>query len=77
MIENFQECFNPIVDAASGRDLIPAMVYGLETSSEAFFRLIIFLVSFFPLSQLLYAMHRRNVRGQEFGGTYCALLIVK
>ncbi|XP_027352521.1 uncharacterized protein LOC113863222 isoform X2 [Abrus precatorius] len=42
----FHECFNPIVDAASGRDLIPAMVYG------------------------------RNVRGQEFGGMYCALLIV-
>ncbi|KAK7396614.1 hypothetical protein VNO78_17742 [Psophocarpus tetragonolobus] len=42
----FHEGFNPIVDAASGRDLIPAMVYG------------------------------RNVRGQEFGGMYCALLIV-
>ncbi|XP_020211987.1 increased DNA methylation 1 isoform X2 [Cajanus cajan] len=42
----FHECFNPIVDAASGRDLIPAMVYG------------------------------RNVRNQEFGGMYCALLIV-
>ncbi|KAJ1376395.1 Zinc finger, PHD-type [Sesbania bispinosa] len=42
----FHECFNPIVDATSGRDLIPAMVYG------------------------------RNVRGQEFGGMYCALLIV-
>ncbi|KAK7284960.1 hypothetical protein RJT34_19714 [Clitoria ternatea] len=42
----FHECFNPIVDAASGRDLIPAMVYG------------------------------RNVRGQEFGGMYCALLTV-
>ncbi|TKY62074.1 Increased DNA methylation 1 [Spatholobus suberectus] len=42
----FHECFNPIVDAASGHDLIPAMVYG------------------------------RNVRGQEFGGMYCALLIV-
>ncbi|XP_057438222.1 increased DNA methylation 1 [Lotus japonicus] len=42
----FHECFNPIVDAASGRDLIPAMVYG------------------------------RNVRGQEFGGMYCALLVV-
>ncbi|XP_061352612.1 increased DNA methylation 1-like isoform X3 [Gastrolobium bilobum] len=42
----FHECFNPIIDAASGRDLIPAMVYG------------------------------RNVRGQEFGGMYCALLMV-
>ncbi|XP_057428918.1 uncharacterized protein LOC130722442 isoform X2 [Lotus japonicus] len=42
----FKECFNPIVDAASGRDLIPAMVYG------------------------------RNVRGQEFGEMYCALLVV-
>nr|XP_027188070.1 uncharacterized protein LOC101515204 isoform X1 [Cicer arietinum]XP_027188071.1 uncharacterized protein LOC101515204 isoform X1 [Cicer arietinum] len=42
----FHECFDPIVDAASRRDLIPAMVYG------------------------------KNVRGQEFGGMYCALLIV-
>jgi len=24
----FQECFDPIVDPAAGRDLIPAMVYG-------------------------------------------------
>ena len=26
---NFQECFDPIIDFQSGRDLIPAMVYGL------------------------------------------------
>lgn len=24
----FQECFDPIVDAATERDLIPSMVYG-------------------------------------------------
>ncbi|XP_020960129.1 uncharacterized protein LOC107648256 isoform X2 [Arachis ipaensis] len=42
----FKECFSPIVDAISGRDFIPAMVYG------------------------------RNVRGQEFGGMYCAVLTV-
>lgn len=42
----FHECFDPIVDAVSGRDLIRAMVYG------------------------------KSVRGQEFGGMYCALLIV-
>ncbi|XP_072076670.1 uncharacterized protein [Arachis hypogaea] len=41
----FHECFSPIVDAISGRDFIPAMVYG-------------------------------NVRGQEFGGMYCAVLTV-
>ncbi|KAM6593063.1 hypothetical protein CsatA_000766 [Cannabis sativa] len=42
----FHECFDPIIDFQSGRDLIPAMVYG------------------------------RNVRGQEFGGMYCAILMV-
>ncbi|CAL5194133.1 unnamed protein product [Lathyrus oleraceus] len=42
----FHQCFDPIVDAASGRDLIRAMVYG------------------------------KSVRGQEFGGMHCALLIV-
>ncbi|KAL5546009.1 hypothetical protein UlMin_005696 [Ulmus minor] len=42
----FHECFDPIIDAQSGRDLIPAMVYG------------------------------RNIRGQEFGGMYCAILTV-
>ncbi|KAI4300142.1 hypothetical protein L6164_033553 [Bauhinia variegata] len=42
----FRECFDPIV-AASGRDLIPVMVYG------------------------------RNISGQEFGGMYCVVLIVK
>ncbi|KAF3441774.1 hypothetical protein FNV43_RR15689 [Rhamnella rubrinervis] len=42
----FHECFDPIIDFESGRDLIPAMVYG------------------------------RNVRGQEFGGMYCAILMV-
>lgn len=42
----FHECFDPIIDSQSGRDLIPAMVYG------------------------------RNVRGQEFGGMYCAILMV-
>ncbi|XP_054812842.1 uncharacterized protein LOC129313599 isoform X2 [Prosopis cineraria] len=41
----FHECFDPIVDSTSGRDLIPAMVYG-------------------------------NVRSQEFGGMYCAILSV-
>ncbi|KAK0585783.1 hypothetical protein LWI29_033955 [Acer saccharum] len=42
----FHDCFDPIVDAISGRDLIPSMVYG------------------------------RNLRGQEFGGMYCAILTV-
>ncbi|XP_073223686.1 uncharacterized protein [Cicer arietinum] len=42
----FNECFDPIVDAATGRDLIPAMVYG------------------------------RNLQTQDFGGMYCALLMV-
>ncbi|XP_028777155.1 uncharacterized protein LOC114733823 isoform X2 [Neltuma alba] len=42
----FHECFDPIVDSTSGRDLIPAMVYG------------------------------RNVRSQEYGGMYCAILSV-
>ncbi|KAK2655022.1 hypothetical protein Ddye_008074 [Dipteronia dyeriana] len=42
----FHDCFDPIVDAVSGRDLIPSMVYG------------------------------RNLRGQEFGGMYCAILTV-
>lgn len=42
----FHDCFAPIIDSVSGRDLIPAMVYG------------------------------RNIRGQEFGGMYCAILMV-
>ncbi|KAG6682488.1 hypothetical protein I3842_13G144300 [Carya illinoinensis] len=42
----FHECFDPIVDAASGRDFIPSMLYG------------------------------RNIRGQDFGGVYCAVLTV-
>ncbi|XP_023539466.1 uncharacterized protein LOC111800114 isoform X2 [Cucurbita pepo subsp. pepo] len=42
----FHDRFDPIVDITSGRDLIPAMVYG------------------------------RDVGGQEFGGMYCAILIV-
>ncbi|XP_060668642.1 uncharacterized protein LOC107432052 isoform X1 [Ziziphus jujuba] len=42
----FHECFDPIIDSESGRDLIPAMVYG------------------------------RNIRGQEYGGMYCAILMV-
>ncbi|XP_044495262.1 uncharacterized protein LOC123218096 isoform X2 [Mangifera indica] len=41
----FHDCFDPIVDSESGRDLIPSMVYG-------------------------------NMRGQEFGGMYCAVLTV-
>ncbi|XP_027365293.1 uncharacterized protein LOC113872165 [Abrus precatorius] len=45
-VSMFHECFNPIVDAVTGRDLIPAMVYG------------------------------RNLQTQDFGGMYCALLIV-
>ncbi|KAF7818694.1 increased DNA methylation 1-like isoform X2 [Senna tora] len=45
-ISIFHECFDPIVDSTTGRDLIPAMVYG------------------------------RNVRSQEFGGMYCAILTV-
>ncbi|KAK7345466.1 hypothetical protein VNO77_16070 [Canavalia gladiata] len=45
-VSMFHECFDPIVDAATGRDLIPAMVYG------------------------------RNLQTQDFGGMYCALLIV-
>ena len=52
-----QECFNPIVDAASGRDLIPAMVYGYETPFKAFVSScfsVQFLFSFFPLSHLMY-----------------------
>ncbi|KAG4215961.1 hypothetical protein ERO13_A01G212000v2 [Gossypium hirsutum] len=42
----FHECFNPIVDATTGRDLIPCMVYG------------------------------RNLKGQEYGGMYCAVLTI-
>ncbi|XP_022944249.1 uncharacterized protein LOC111448757 [Cucurbita moschata] len=42
----FHDCFDPIVDPASGRDFIPSMLYG------------------------------RNIRGQEFGGIYCAVLTV-
>ncbi|XVE76081.1 hypothetical protein DITRI_Ditri12bG0144300 [Diplodiscus trichospermus] len=42
----FHECFDPIVDATSGRDLIPCMVYG------------------------------RNLKGQEYGGMYCAVLTI-
>ncbi|KAF3784413.1 Increased DNA methylation 1 [Nymphaea thermarum] len=42
----FQDCFDPIIDTATGRDMIPPMVYG------------------------------RNIRGQEFGGVYCAVLKV-
>ncbi|XP_061337691.1 uncharacterized protein LOC133284642 [Gastrolobium bilobum] len=45
-VSMFHECFDPIVDAATGRDLIPAMVYG------------------------------RNLQTQDFGGMYCALLMV-
>ncbi|KAI9107217.1 hypothetical protein K1719_021826 [Acacia pycnantha] len=46
VVSIFHECFDPIVDSTSGRDLIPAMVHG------------------------------RNVRSQEFGGMYCAILLV-
>ncbi|CAN6477008.1 unnamed protein product [Victoria cruziana] len=42
----FQDCFDPIIDTTTGRDMIPPMVYG------------------------------RNIRGQEFGGVYCAVLKV-
>lgn len=42
----FHESFDPIVDAVTGRDLIPSMVYG------------------------------REVRDQDFGGMYCAVLTV-
>ncbi|PHT37800.1 hypothetical protein CQW23_21373 [Capsicum baccatum] len=42
----FHDCFDPIVDLATGRDFIPSMVYG------------------------------RNIRGQDFGGMYCAILTV-
>ncbi|KAF8395308.1 hypothetical protein HHK36_019251 [Tetracentron sinense] len=42
----FNDCFDPIVDSTTGRDLIPSMVYG------------------------------RNIRDQEFGGMYCAILMV-
>ncbi|CAJ1968829.1 unnamed protein product, partial [Sphenostylis stenocarpa] len=45
-VSMFNECFDPIVDPAAGRDLIPAMVYG------------------------------RNLQTQDFGGMYCALLVV-
>lgn len=70
-----QECFDPIVDAVSGRDLIPAMVYGLETVLKYLFRLIFLLHFFFSINVSL--TYRRSVRGQEFGGMYCALLTVK
>ncbi|KAA8518666.1 hypothetical protein F0562_016140 [Nyssa sinensis] len=40
------DCFDPIVDSATGRDFIPSMVFG------------------------------RNIRGQDFGGMYCAVLTV-
>ncbi|KAA8518665.1 hypothetical protein F0562_016139 [Nyssa sinensis] len=42
----FHDCFDPIVDLATGRDFIPSMVFG------------------------------RNIRGQDFGGMYCAVLTV-
>ncbi|XVF76337.1 hypothetical protein PTKIN_Ptkin13bG0258300 [Pterospermum kingtungense] len=42
----FHECFDPIIDATTGRDLIPCMVYG------------------------------RNLKGQEYGGMYCAVLTI-
>ncbi|XP_048142035.1 uncharacterized protein LOC115735048 isoform X2 [Rhodamnia argentea] len=42
----FHECFDPIVDPTTNRDLIPSMVYG------------------------------RSTRNQEYGGMYCAVLIV-
>ncbi|KAL7247969.1 hypothetical protein ACSBR2_002799 [Camellia fascicularis] len=42
----FHDCFDPIVDSATGRDFIPSMVYG------------------------------RNIRGQDFGGMYCAVLTI-
>ncbi|CAL0332313.1 unnamed protein product [Lupinus luteus] len=42
----FHERFDPIVDSSSGRDFIPAMLYG------------------------------RNIKGQDFGGMYCAVLSV-
>ncbi|OMO84032.1 Pectinesterase, catalytic [Corchorus olitorius] len=42
----FHECFDPIVDTTTGRDLIPCMVYG------------------------------RNLKGQEYGGMYCAVLTI-
>ncbi|KAK8561991.1 hypothetical protein V6N13_148875 [Hibiscus sabdariffa] len=42
----FHECFDPIVDVTTGRDLIPCMVYG------------------------------RNLKGQEYGGMYCAVLTI-
>ncbi|XP_077226208.1 uncharacterized protein LOC143859371 isoform X2 [Tasmannia lanceolata] len=42
----FHDCFDPIVDSTTGRDLIPSMVYG------------------------------RDMRNQEFGGMYCAVLTV-
>ncbi|XP_022742168.1 uncharacterized protein LOC111293619 isoform X2 [Durio zibethinus] len=42
----FHECFNPVIDASTGRDLIPCMVYG------------------------------RNLKGQEYGGMYCAVLTI-
>ncbi|XP_068637073.1 uncharacterized protein [Aristolochia californica] len=41
----FRDCFDPIVEK-TGRDLVPAMVYG------------------------------RNIGGQDFGGMFCAVLIV-
>ncbi|XP_068668445.1 uncharacterized protein [Aristolochia californica] len=41
----FRDCFDPIVEK-SGRDLVPAMVFG------------------------------RNIGGQDFGGMFCAVLIV-
>ncbi|KAK7378708.1 hypothetical protein VNO80_04154 [Phaseolus coccineus] len=57
------ECFNPIVDASSGRNLILAMVYGLETPFKPFF------VSHFPFIFFLFSVsikvsptYRRNVR---------------
>ncbi|KAM1386015.1 hypothetical protein PS1_032516 [Malus domestica] len=32
----FHDCFDPIIDAESGRDLIPAMVYGRNVRSQEF-----------------------------------------
>jgi len=59
-----QECFDPIVDAVSGRDLIRAMVYGLETTFKAFV-LSHFFSSIFIIypSQLMYPSHTERVCG--------------
>ncbi|KAK9279234.1 hypothetical protein L1049_012912 [Liquidambar formosana] len=59
----FHDCFDPIIDSASGRDLIPSC--GLWCHN-----------SLMNDDWKLLMICRRNIRDQEFGGMYCAILTV-